>query len=384
MKKLLSIILIFVILFSLSACSKTPTNTENVFQTKKIDVVLYDENEYDVAIKNKFIETLDSLFTEEKLTYNVLNAKGNDKTLESIISSIKLDETILVAPIGKEASSAVNKAFNGQIPIFFANINNPVLMGLMSDKTTPSTTTGVISEVPANYIFNNFTNSIGDKPVGHIGVIFNTSEIVPMETVNAFKSYLDLNNYYYTESVVATPLEAQQSASKMLYKAASGSSVTGEQNTISNISKKYENRADGVNLLFLSSDKIIKQAAAGIAEVLEDSDYYVYAASEESVVGKNFISLKPTADSIGETLAQMVNKYFTGTSISSLPCQTASVFEEIKYEKQKSDDTSDDTLDEKSSNSANEAETAQESEETDSSETSEQTSDNEENNDSEE
>lgn len=331
MKKLLSIFLIIAVLFSLAACSTPVSNDENIFANKKIAVVLFDENEYDVTIKNTFIETLNSTFTDEKLTYNVLNAKGNKETLEKIVSSIKIDETILIAPVGKEASRVVNKVFNGQIPIFFANIQNPVLMGLMTDKITPSTTTGVVSEVPASYIFNNFTNSIGESPVGHIGVIFNTSEITPMETVNNFKSHLDLNNYYYTESVVASPLEAQQSASKMLYKVASGSSVTGEVTNISNISKKYENREGGVNMLFLSGDKVVKQAADEIANVLKGSDYYVYVASEESVLGKNFVSLKPTAASIGDTLAQMVNKYFTGTSISSLPCQTASDFEEIKF-----------------------------------------------------
>lgn len=331
MKKLLSIFLIFTVLFSLAACSTPATNDENIFATKKIAIVLFDENEYDVTIKNTFIETLNLAFTDEKLTYNVLNANGNEEKLEKIVSSIKLDETILIAPIGKEAAKAVNKTFNGQIPIFFANIQNPVLMGLMTDKITPSTTTGVISEVPASYIFNNFTNSIGESPVGHIGVIFNTSEITPMETVNSFKSYLDLNNYYYTESVVASPLEAQQSASKMLYKVTSGSSVTGEVTNISNLSKKYENREGGVNMLFLSGDKVVKQAADEIANVLKGSDYYVYVASEESVVGKNFVSLKPTASSIGDTLAQMVNKYFTGTAISSLPCQTASDFEQIKF-----------------------------------------------------
>lgn len=331
MKKLLSIFLIFTVLFSLAACSTPATNDENIFATKKIAIVLFDENEYDVTIKNTFIETLNLAFTDEKLTYNVLNANGNEEKLEKIVSSIKLDETILIAPIGKEAAKAVNKTFNGQIPVFFANIQNPVLMGLMADKITPSTTTGVISEVPASYIFNNFTNSIGESPVGHIGVIFNTSEITPMETVNSFKSYLDLNNYYYTESVVASPLEAQQSASKMLYKVTSGSSVTGEVTNISNLSKKYENREGGVNMLFLSGDKVVKQAADEIANVLKGSDYYVYVASEESVVGKNFVSLKPTASSIGDTLAQMVNKYFTGTAISSLPCQTASDFEQIKF-----------------------------------------------------
>ncbi len=346
MKKLLSLFLIITIILSFSACKSSDENNENTLDNtldnKKITIVLYDENEYDTKISNTFIEKLNSLIPENKLNYNILNAKGDKKTLQKLLSSIKLDETLFIVPIGVTAARIVCSTLDGQIPIFFANVDNPVLNGLMSDETTPLTTTGVVSRVPANYIFNNFLSSIGDKSVGHIGIIFNTSEISPMKTTNDFKLHLDSNNYYYTESVVATSLEAQQAASKMLYKAVSGSSVTGEAD-LSKISKKYENRSDGVNMIFLSSDEIVSNASKNISEILVNSDYYVYTANPQSVVGENFVSLIPTSQSIGNALADMVFEFLSGKQISTLPCQTASEFEEIrlKADDKKSEQTAE-------------------------------------------
>lgn len=330
MKKILCLFLVFIIAFSFSACTNYSNSNDNVLDTKKIAVVLYDDNEYDLKVSNTFIERLNSLIPNQKINYNIINAKGDEKKLENLISSIKTDETLFVVPVGLDASRAVCRTLNSQIPIFFANVSNPVLAGLMADETTPILTTGVTSRVPASYIFNNFINSIDNKPIGHIGVIFNTSEVEPLKTLNDFKLYLDSNNYYYTESVVATPLEAEQAASKMLYKAVSGSSVTGEID-LSKISTKYENRANGVNMLFLSGDGVVSKASKSIAEILADSEYYVYTSNPENVVGKNFVSLVPTSKSIGNTLADMVFEYLSGKDISTLPCQTASEFEEIKF-----------------------------------------------------
>ena len=334
MKRIISLVVLAFLCVSIAGCGKKNVgNDAQLFDTsKEIVVILYDNDEYNSSIKDSFIENINKLYTDSKLKITVKNASGDDNKLNEITSKINRENTLFAVPVGLEAAVSANKAFGGNVPIFFANVANPVLSGLMPDKTTPSSTTGIVSTVPANYIFNTFVKSIGSNSIGHIGIIFNTSEIEPMETTNDFKRYLDLNNYYYTETVVANSLEAQQAASKMVYKATSGSSVTGENSSSdSTVSKKYENKQGGANMLFLSNDSIVKDSMTEIANVLKDSDYYVYVNEPNEIAGKNFVSLKPTSASVGKNLAQMAAKYLSGTSIQLLPCQTADEFDEFAY-----------------------------------------------------
>lgn len=331
MKKIIGFIMLAVLCVSVAGCG---SEEETVYfdTSKEIAVILYDNDEYNSSVKNSFAENLNKTYTAQKLNVTVKNANGNDDELEKIVSKISPENTLFAVPIGVEAARAAYNSFGGQIPIFFANVENPVLEGFMSDKSTPSGTTGVLSTVPANYIFNNFLNSIGSNSVGHVGIIFNTSEITPMEGTNEFKRYLDLNGYYYTESVVSNTLEAQQAASKMAYKASSGSSVVGENLSDDGaVSKKYENRQNGANMLYLSNDSVVKGSANEIAHALADSDFYVYVNNPEDIVGKNFVSLKPTSASMGKNLAYMAAKYLNGTSIQLLPCVTADEFDEFAY-----------------------------------------------------
>lgn len=331
MKKLIGLIMLAVMCVSFAGCGSKEETA--VFDTsKEIAVILYDNDEYNNSVKDSFVENLKKSYTAQKLIISVKNAKGDDNELDKIVSKISPENTLFAVPIGIEAARAAYKSFGGQLPVFFANIENPVLEGFMADESTPSSTTGILSTVPANYIFNNFVNSIGSSSVGHIGIIFNTSEITPMEGTNEFKRYLDLNNYYYTESVVSNTLEAQQAASKMAYKASSGSSVVGDNTSAdSAASKKYENRQNGANMLYLSSDSVVSGSVAEIASALADSDFYVYVNNPESIAGKNFISLKPTSASMGRNLADMAAQYLNGTSISLLPCKTADEFDEFAY-----------------------------------------------------
>ena len=331
MKKIIGFIMLAVMCVSFAGCGSK--EEAKVFDTsKEIAVILYDNDEYNSSVKDSFAENLNKAYTAQKLNISVKNAKGDDNELEKIVSKISPENTLFAVPVGIEAARAAYKSFGGQIPIFFANVANPVLEGFMADKSTPSNTTGVLSTVPANYVFNNFLNSIGSSSVGHIGIIFNTSEITPMESTNDFKRYLDLNSYYYTESVVSNTLEAQQAASKMAYKASSGSSVVGENVSADGAaSKKYENRQDGANMLYLSDDSVVRGSVKEIAHALAGSDFYVYVSNPEDIVGKNFISLKPTSASMGKNLADMVSQYLNGTSIQLLPCRTADEFDEFAY-----------------------------------------------------
>ena len=331
MKKIICLITAALLCLSAVGCgSKKESGLADT--SKEIVVILYDNDEYNNSVKDSFIENINKIFTASKLKISVKNAEGSDDKLSSITSKINVENTLLAVPIGLEASLAANKAFGGSVPIFFANVANPVLSGLMTDKTTPSSTTGIVSTVPANYIFNTFVQSIGSNSVGHIGIIFNTSEIEPMEITNDFKRYLDLNNYYYTETVVANALEAQQAASKMVHKLSSGSSVIGDKNADNAAAaKKYQNKQGGANMLFLSGDSVVAGSINEIAQILNGSDYYVYVNEPEEIVGKNFVSLKPTSASVGKNLANMVVQYLNGTSINLLPCQTADEFDEFAY-----------------------------------------------------
>lgn len=331
MKKIICLITAALLCLSAVGCgSKKESGLADT--SKEIVVILYDNDEYNNSVKDSFIENINKIFTASKLKISVKNAEGSDDKLSSITSKINVENTLLAVPIGLEASLAANKAFGGSVPIFFANVANPVLSGLMTDKTTPSSTTGIVSTVPANYIFNTFVQSIGSNSVGHIGIIFNTSEIEPMEITNDFKRYLDLNNYYYTETVVANALEAQQAASKMVHKLSSGSSVIGDKNADNAAAaKKYQNKQGGANMLFLSGDSVVAGSINEIAQILNGSDYYVYVNEPEEIVGKNFVSLKPASASVGKNLANMVVQYLNGTSINLLPCQTADEFDEFAY-----------------------------------------------------
>ncbi|UKI38238.1 MAG: hypothetical protein L6V93_09885 [Clostridiales bacterium] len=106
--------------------------------------------------------------------------------MKKIVSKISPENTLFAVPVGIEAARAAYKSFGGQIPIFFANVANPVLEGFYGRQIHSVKHNRRFVNRSGKLCFQQLLNSIGSSSVGHIGIIFNTSEITPMESTNDF------------------------------------------------------------------------------------------------------------------------------------------------------------------------------------------------------
>ena len=240
----------------------------------KVGVIQMIDNGAFADMRDGFSEELTEKYTGGKVDIVHKNAQGDAAALNTICQEMADSGVDLIATIATPATQAMVN-LETDIPVFFIAVSNPVGAGVitdmekdifaLSDKLTPDCKT--------------------------YGMLYNTSEINSVSTVENAKKYLDDQGLSYKEAVVTNSSEVQQAAQ----------SLAGE-----------------VDAIFVPNDSVIQSAMPMVTEVARDAKIPVYGSSAVMVDSGAFATIAISDTEIGAQTADMALEYLNGTAIEDI------------------------------------------------------------------
>lgn len=255
----------------------------------KVGVIQMIDNGAFADMRDGFSEELTEKYTGGKVDIVYKNAQGDAATLNTICQEMADSGVDLIATIATPATQAMVN-LETDIPVFFIAVSNPVGAGVITDMDKPDkNATGTSNAIPVEDIF-----ALSDKLTPDCktyGMLYNTSEINSVSTVESAKEYLDEHGLSYKEAVVTNSSEVQQAAQ----------SLAGE-----------------VDAIFVPNDSVIQSAMPMVTEVARDAKIPVYGSSAVMVDSGAFATIAISDKEIGAQTADMALEYLNGTAIEDI------------------------------------------------------------------
>ena len=268
-------------------------NTQVNDDTLKVGVIQMIENGAFNDMREGFIEELrEKGYTEDKMEIVYQNAQGDPSNLNTICQSMVSNGMDLVCTIATPATQAMVNT-ESDIPVVFVAVSNPVAAKVITDMSAPDkNATGTSNAIPVGDIFG-LCDSLTPE-CKTFGLLYNTSEINSVNTVNDAKEYLDSVGCSYVEGVVTNSSEVQQAAQSMVGK---------------------------VDAIFIPNDSLIQDAMPMVTEIAREAKIPVYGSSAVMVESGAFATIAVSDKEIGAISADKAIEYFEGNAIADIPAE---------------------------------------------------------------
>ena len=278
MKKLISIILSLVMVFSLAACGSSGTKeaaaaAESGAYTVAI-VQQLDHSSLD-EIRTAIKVQLEVLAAQQGITLTIQEYNGQNDTsmLNQIATQVVADKVDMIIPIATLAAlSVVNAAEGTDIPIVYAAISDPESAGL----TGLSNVTGVSDALNTQFIMDMMLAAQPD--VQCVGLLYSNSEVNSETPIAEAKAYLDAKGIAYLEKTGTTTGEITEAAASMV------------------------GRVDAV---FTPTDNAVMAAEASVAELLNADGIPHYTGADSFVTSGAFTTCGVNYTELGTKVADM-------------------------------------------------------------------------------
>lgn len=292
MKKIIALVLALV----LSSMILLPALAE---EPLKVAIVQLVENGAFKDMREGFIARMRELgYTEDKIVFLEKNAAGDMSSLYTIAQGAVEEGIDLFVTIATPATQTVVNLDSG-IPDFFISVANPLGAGVITDMNKPDkNATGTSNAIPVSEMFK-----LADKltpDAKDFGLIYCTSQVNSVTTIENAKKYLSENGYTYKEAVVTASSEVYEAALSL-----------AEQ---------------GVQGFFIPNDSVIQDAMEVVSQVARDAKIPVYGSSAVMVNSGAFATISISDPQIGAITADMVDKYLKGTPIDQIPAVVVDTF----------------------------------------------------------
>ena len=306
MKKALSIVLALVLLCGVfSACGKvanntdadTPRDTDKVY---KVAVVQLGDNGAFTEMREAFIQRMRELgYDEAKMTFDILNAQGDQSTLQTICAGLKDGNYDLIVPIVTPATAAVvNQELT--VPVVFISVTNPVASGILTTMEAPDkNATGTSNIVPVDRIFT-WAKELTPH-VKNIGILYCSGQQNAVQTAEKAKAYLSENGYTYKEVTVVNSSEVAQAAQSL---------------------------AGDVDAIYVPIDSTVQDAMTEVVKAATDKKIPVYGSDPVMVKSGALACVSCSNTQLGQKSAEMADEILRGKKVSEVP---AVAMEEFQY-----------------------------------------------------
>lgn len=291
-KRLALVLLTVLSLVALVGCSSSNNNSGDSADKKlKVGVVQMIENGAFDNMRDGFIQQLrDKGYTEDKLEIVALSAQGDPSTLNTIVQEMADGSYDLVATIATPASqSFVN--MKSQTPQVFIAVSDPIKAGVVTSMENPDhNATGTSNPIPVEGIIE--LSKDLTPGIETFGILYNTSEVNSVSTVNKAKEYMNDQGYKIIEAVVTNSSEVKQAV---------------------------EGLARDVSAIFVPNDSIIQNAMPTVVETAKAVKIPVYGSSVVMVESGALATLAVSDKEIGATSADMAIEILEGKKPADIP-----------------------------------------------------------------
>ncbi len=264
----------------------------------RVGIIQMADNGAFTDMREGYIDRMRELgYSEADMTFDYRNAQGDMSNLAAICQAVVESGVDYVVTIATPPAQAFLN-MESDIPLFFISVSNPVGAGLITDMAHPDkNATGTSNAIPVDEMFK-LSDELtpGCKTYG---LIYCTSEINSVTTVNDAKAYLDANGLKYVEAVVTSSNEVQQAVESLVGR---------------------------VDAIFVPNDSVVQTAMSVVAEVASDAKSPVYGSSAVMVNSGAFATISISDREIGALTADMSAQYLKGTAVADIPAVVVSDF----------------------------------------------------------
>ncbi len=264
----------------------------------RVGIIQMADNGAFTDMREGYIDRMRELgYSEADMTFDYRNAQGDMSNLAAICQAVVESGVDYVVTIATPPAQAFLNV-ESDIPLFFISVSNPVGAGLITDMAHPDkNATGTSNAIPVDEMFK-LSDELtpGCKTYG---LIYCTSEINSVTTVNDAKAYLDANGLKYVEAVVTSSNEVQQAVESLVGR---------------------------VDAIFVPNDSVVQTAMSVVAEVASDAKIPVYGSSAVMVNSGAFATISISDREIGALTADMSAQYLKGTAVADIPAVVVSDF----------------------------------------------------------
>ncbi len=264
----------------------------------RVGIIQMADNGAFTDMREGYIDRMRELgYSEADMTFDYRNAQGDMSNLAAICQAVVESGVDYVVTIATPPAQAFLN-MESDIPLFFISVSNPVGAGLITDMAHPDkNATGTSNAIPVDEMFK-----LSDELTPgckNYGLIYCTSEINSVTTVNDAKAYLDANGLKYVEAVVTSSNEVQQAVESLVGR---------------------------VDAIFVPNDSVVQTAMSVVAEVASDAKIPVYGSSAVMVNSGAFATISISDREIGALTADMSAQYLKGTAVADIPAVVVSDF----------------------------------------------------------
>lgn len=285
MKKLISLILSFVMVLSLTACASSEAQTPTGCTTYTVAIVQQLDHSSLDEIRTAIDARLKALGDENNIHFNISydNGQNDASMLNQIGTQVVSDNVDMIIPIATLAAQSMVTAADGtDIPIVYAAISDPEGAGL----TGIDTVTGVSDALNTNFIMDMMFAA--DPDIQTVGLLYSNSEINSEAPIRDAKAYLDAKGIAYVEKTGNTANEVIAAASDLV------------------------GRVDAV---FTPTDNVVMATEAAVAELLNEAGIPHYTGADSFVTSGAFATCGVNYTELGTKTADIAFDILMGGAI---------------------------------------------------------------------
>ncbi len=282
MKRVLGLLAIIVLLFTLASCQKdkveiaivqlgTHTSLDEINQaiTSKLEDNGYNEGDYEITQHN---------------------ANFSNDTANQIMQILKNRADVVVAIATSVAQAAYN-VMPSDTPIVFAAVSDPVAAGLMTDVSSPNeNVTGTSDEIQIDLIIDKALEI--DPDLKKLGFIYNPNEDNSVSNKNKIEAYCQTKNIEFVARTI-------QSA--------------GEMSEVANV------LVSNVDAVLVTDDNTVASAMSVLGDICVEAKKPCYTGADSLVKDGGMLCVGINYQTLGEYTADMVIEILNGKAISEIP-----------------------------------------------------------------
>nr|MBQ8244148.1 ABC transporter substrate-binding protein [Oscillospiraceae bacterium] len=281
MKKIISLILALVMVFALTACgaSESDSGALKVAIIQQLDHSSLDE------IRTAIEAQLNTLAAEKGISLEISYDNGQNDTsmLSQISTQVVSEQPDLIIPIATLAAQYVVTAAEGtDIPVVYAACSDPASAGL----TGLPTVTGVSDALNTPFILDMMLAAQPD--IQTVGLLYSNSEINSATPIAEAKAYLDAKGIAYLEKTGTTSGEIIEATASMV---------------------------GMVDAVFTPTDNAVMAAEASVSELLNNAGIPHYTGADSFVLSGAFTTCGVNYTELGTKTADMAFDILMGGEI---------------------------------------------------------------------